>query len=88
MRARIRDERRQARAEWRRAWRSVPPAEQKRIRDALRRGTEVDDPALAAVAAEAAEHRSRCSASSAVASSAAAANRALAGEPRYPPDTT
>jgi hypothetical protein len=57
VRARNGGERRESRAEWRRAWRSVPYADQKRVRDALRRGGEVDDPALAPIAAEAAEHR-------------------------------
>ena len=42
MRARSGGERRESRAEWRRAWRSVPYADQKRIRDALRRGAEGD----------------------------------------------
>jgi hypothetical protein len=59
MRAGSRDERRHARAEWRRAWRSVPYPDQKRIRGALRRGAAVDDPALAPMAVEAAEHRLR-----------------------------
>jgi hypothetical protein len=57
MRAVTRDERRSSRAEWRRRWRSVPQADQKRIRDALRRGAAVDDPALAPTAVEAADHR-------------------------------
>ena len=51
--------RRRSRAEWRRRWRSVPYADRKRVRDAMRRGREVDDPALAPIAAEAAEHRLR-----------------------------
>src|SRR3954447_21850230 len=59
MRAVTRDERRISRAEWRRRWRSVRYDDQKRIRDALRRGTEVDDAALAPRAVEAAEHRLR-----------------------------
>src|SRR3954447_12566096 len=54
-----RDERRRSRAEWRRRWRSVRYDDQKRIRGALRRGTAVDDPALAPMAVEAAEHRLR-----------------------------
>jgi hypothetical protein len=142
MQARIRDERQQARAEWRRRWRSLPNAQRRRGSEAVRRGAAVDDPALAAVAAEAAEHRLRgdegsglarhrsaidaaqglfaaallaagiidgdalrilfgaCLAVLAAASlvmqrverrrleRAAAANRALAGQPRYPPGTT
>jgi hypothetical protein len=56
---RSRGERRESRAEWRRAWRAVPYADQKRVRDALRRGREVDDPALAPLAVDAAEHRLR-----------------------------
>jgi hypothetical protein len=59
VRAFTRDERRTSRAEWRRRWRSVRYDDQKRIRAALRRGTEVDDPALAPMAVEAAEHRLR-----------------------------
>jgi hypothetical protein len=46
---------RRERAEWRRRWRSVPVADQRLIRAALRRGEAVDDPRLAALAAEAAE---------------------------------
>jgi hypothetical protein len=59
VRAGIRDERRESRAEWRRAWRAVPYADQRRVRDALRRGREVDDPGLAPVAVEVAERRLR-----------------------------
>jgi hypothetical protein len=51
--------RRRSRAEWRRRWRSVRYDDQKRVRDALRRGDEVDDPALAPLAVEAVEHRPR-----------------------------
>ena len=89
MRAGPIDERRESRAEWRRTWRSVPYSEQKRIRAALQRGGEVDDPALAPMAAEAAEHRLRGDDGYTVGRRrAAAANRALAGEPRYPAEQT
>ena len=51
--------RRRERAEWRRRWRSLPVADQRQIRQALRRGTAVEDPRLAALAAEAAERALR-----------------------------
>jgi hypothetical protein len=52
-------ERKRSRADWRRTWRSVPIEQQRNVREALRRGGAVDDPALAALAAEAAERRMR-----------------------------
>jgi hypothetical protein len=142
MRGVLADERRRSRAEWRRTWRSIPYAQQRGVREALRRGGPVEDPALADLAAEAAERRIRgdegfgyphvqglIGAAQAVAGAglaassafdgdalgtgfggamvalaggqlvlwrlerrrlerAAAANRALAGQPRYPADTT
>jgi hypothetical protein len=59
MSADTRDERRRSRAEWRRAWRSVPREQQRRVSEALRRGEAVDDAALAPIAVDAAEHRLR-----------------------------
>ncbi len=56
----MRAERRRARKEeeraWRRRWRSVPYRQQRLVEQALRRGTAVEEPALARIAAEKASH--------------------------------
>jgi hypothetical protein len=47
----------EARAAWRRRWQEVPAEQRRAVAVALRRGVAVDDPALAEIAAEAAERQ-------------------------------